>query len=944
MFVPEVDVAMGLVSNQSKPSFFHELTTSLMHCERFYFSVAFINYSGLQLLLDALKAVENTSIKGQIITSTYLHFTDVKSLQKLNALKHIDTRIYPASNHQGFHTKGYIFEYTDYYKVIIGSANLTQSALKTNVEWNVRYVSKGKTDHFTVAVLKAFDDLWNMTAPLNDHFIEQYTAFLSTIKHYVEQEHDAFTYQLEVKPNQMQLDGLESLDALRQNAQDKALIIAATGTGKTFLSAFDVLQFDAKKVLFLVHREVILNGAIEAFSRVHPDKVLVKIQGSGPIAEGDFYFAMIPSLYQNKLYQTLPRDAFDYMIADEAHRAYSPSYRTLLEYFTPGFLLGMTATPERSDGGNIFALFNHTIALEIRLRDALEHALVIPFHYFGITDVISEALDLDHTPIDVIAEKLSIKARVDFVIEKMLHYGFSGEKRQCLAFCANIEHARYMADSFNAFGFPARALTGQDDDATRMATIARLQDLSDPLECVFTVDIFNEGVDIPAINLVMMLRPTQSPIIFTQQLGRGLRKHVDKDFLTVLDFIGNHQKAFLISLALTGTPYFDKDTLKVNVVNDFDDIPGCTHIQLDEIAKERILQQLESVNFNHMPYLKKAYQAFKQDLGGRIPNLVDYALHEQAPDPIRFIESAHSYRAFIERVEDDRVLTLTQKHRDTLRSLDKQLPIKRLNEFVVIRYLIEHGTIDAATAQHALLKIMTDIDAASLHHTFQYLSGQILGPSEPDLFPYITGNGKDQLRLNDVTLLQDRTVLDTLNYGILRYQKEFGHAPLPYPYLKRYQRYKMRELGWLTNYDKSFASIRGSGVWRYGAHIYLFVDLHKGDAVPEHLQYRDQLMSPTRMRWQSQNKTSQDSPLGQALCAHENRGITLHMFIRKAKVIAGQKLDYVYIGPVACHDYHGNQPITFTFRILHPLPNALYRDLTQVLETHSQKAHVLNSD
>ena len=342
------------------------------------------------------------------------------------------------------------------------------------------------------------------------------------------------------------------------------------------------------------------------------------------------------------------QDEFEYMIIDEAHHASGPSYEKVMDYFRPKFLLGMTATPERCDEGNIFDIFGNNVALEVRLREALELELVIPFHYFGITDI--EGIDLSDVKlqdVDEITKRLKVNERVDFIIEKMEFYGYDGDKRKGVGFCASIDHAEYMATEFNKRGIKSICLTGDNSADEREGYIKKLEADEDGLEVIFTVDIFNEGVDIPSINLVLMLRPTSSPIIFIQQLGRGLRKHKEKSFLTVLDFIGNHKKIFLIALALNGAKYYDKDSLKVAVATQFGNIPGCTNIQMDRIAQERILEQLTEENFNSMKYLKEEYLEFKKLNSGRIPYfLMDFIKYDGAPDPLKFLNKEKTYIGF----------------------------------------------------------------------------------------------------------------------------------------------------------------------------------------------------------------------------------------------------------------------------------------------------------
>lgn len=544
-----------LIVNSDKGNLLRELVKSMSECEQFYFSVAFINFSGLQLLLDPLKEAEKKGIHGKIITSTYLNFTDAKALEKLREFNNVDLKVFVADKEIGFHTKAYIFENKDNYKVIIGSSNITQSALKSNIEWNVEIITK-ENGRFIQDVLKEYDYLWNRSAVADADFIQRYEDFLKSLKK-TQKTHQLFYENKQyIVQNRMQKRATENLERLRSFGEKKALVIAATGTGKTYMSAFDVKNVKPKKLLFIVHREEILKKAKETFEWLLPNEGLTfgLLTGNHKHKNMDYVFATIQTI--SKCFHEFGKDEFDYLIIDEAHHATSPTYQTVLNYFESKFTLGMTATPERSDGYNVFDLFDNNVALEVRLHEALEDELVIPFHYFGITDI--EGIDLSNVSIDDITEitkRLKVNERVDFIIEKMNFYGHDREKRKALGFCASIEHAQYMADEFNKRGYKSVCLYGADSPETRERYINRLESDHDELEFIFTVDIFNEGVDIPSINSVLMLRPTNSPIVFIQQLGRGLRKHADKSFLTVLDFIGNHNKTFLIALALNGSRY-----------------------------------------------------------------------------------------------------------------------------------------------------------------------------------------------------------------------------------------------------------------------------------------------------------------------------------------------------------------------------------------------------
>jgi superfamily II DNA or RNA helicase len=932
-------VEKKLIVNSEKGNLLRELVKSMNECERFYFSVAFINFSGLQLLLDPLKEAESKGIKGKIITSTYLNFTDAKALEKIREFNNVELKVFVTDKEIGFHTKAYIFEYKDSYKVIIGSSNITQSALKSNIEWNVEIITK-ENGRFIQDVLKEYDYLWNMSEEADQDFISRYDEFLKSLKNTQKNHQLIYENKQYIVQNRMQKRATENLDRLRSFGEKKALVIAATGTGKTYMSAFDVKSLKPKKLLFIVHREEILKKAKETFELLITNEgyTFGLLTGNHKQKDVDYVFATIQTI--SKCFHEFNKDEFDYLIIDEAHHATSPTYQTVLEYFEPKFTLGMTATPERSDGYNVFDLFDNNVALEVRLHEALEDELVIPFHYFGITDI--EGIDLSEVNIDDIAEitkRLKVNERVDFIIEKMDFYGHDGEKRKGLGFCASIEHAQYMASEFNKRGYKSVCLYGADSPDTRERFINQLENDQDDLEFIFTVDIFNEGVDIPSINTVLMLRPTNSPIVFIQQLGRGLRKHADKSFLTVLDFIGNHNKTFLIALALNGSRYYDKESLKVAIATGFANIPGCTHIQMDKISQERILAQIDNENFNSMKYLKEEYFEFKKLNQGRIPYLLlDYLKYDGAPDPTKFIDREKTYLQFVAKVEKDdylKGLLQNEAFEGALKELSSKLPLNRIYEFIIIRYLIEHEEIDLEIAKHQILKMIKDVDNDSVLHAFEclnqnyYDSGQL--KSKPKLCNYINGKLVKAPIFNE--LLKNREyrkyIEDAITYGIFRYEKEFKAEYYGVPHFKLYEQYQMMDAALLSNYRKIHSSFRGSGLLANGKEYFLFIDLHKEEDVKESINYKDKFINERFFQWQSQNSTAQHSERGQNIISNKQRGVNLHLFVRKYREIDGKNEPFIYIGKGDSVQYEGEKPITVKIKLEHEIHANLYTEFTK---------------
>ena len=551
-----------LVNNYKKnKKILSAISEELETCEAFDFSVAFINDSGLASIMQKLDYLASHNIKGRVLTTNYLNFTSPGALSKLLEFPNIEVRAYTKG---GFHPKGYIFRQSNYYSIIIGSANLTASALSMNQEWSIRFLSL--TDgQIVFSVREEFERVWSEAEIVTPEWITDYTidynlkrvSLKSLSKDAVKElqaensieEKEEQAEELEIVPNSMQKEAMISLADLRLKGEDRALLIAATGTGKTYLSIFDVKQCSPRKVLYVAHRDMILNKSEKSFRTLLPNIRTGFLNGTQKDINADYLFASIFTLAKDDTLHTFTKDYFDYIIVDEVHHAGAESYKKIIEYFTPKFLLGLTATPERTDGFDIFALFHNNIPYEIRLQKALEEDLLCPFHYYGLSDltVNGELID-DKSDFS----KLVSSERIGHVERAIKSYKSNDVPVKGLIFCSRVEEAKSLSSALNNDGFVTTYLTGENSDLEREEVIQKLESDLNPLQYIISVDIFNEGVDIPCVNQVVMLRPTQSAIIFVQQLGRGLRKDKSKSYVSVIDFIGNYENNFFIPIALFG--------------------------------------------------------------------------------------------------------------------------------------------------------------------------------------------------------------------------------------------------------------------------------------------------------------------------------------------------------------------------------------------------------
>ena len=513
----------GFYSNTSSIRFLDKRIANLSSCNTFSFSVSFIKKAGLVLRYDAIKGALERGAKGRILTSTYQNFTDVPALERFLKLQkeyphsfscHLDFHCF---GENGFHTKGYLFSFDDHKEILVGSSNITRFALLFNKEWDVSVVSHENED-FYKSIHKEFDSFWEQTLPLTLEVIKKYQTYLGTA---IERwDRDYFDPENEniIKPNPRQRRALKEIQRYRDRGVNRALVVAATGSGKTYLAAFDALNRDSRRLLFIVHKDIILKAARKTFQTVFKESRTYGIYtAESKQLDADFLFASNQIRSENL--DLFSKDEFDYIIIDEVHHASASTYQKIIQYFRPEFLLGLTATPERRDGQDVYSLFGNNVPYDLRLRDALVNDLIVPFHYYGIKDSLIDYSD-NKSPEGIrrIIQGVSSLTNCKFIKENVLKYKPSMTKLRCVAFCKNKEHARLRARNRGEVGFHTAYLTSENTTGERIKVLNDLQDENNPLEMLFAVDILNEGVDVPSRNRVLFLRPTESPTIFIQQL------------------------------------------------------------------------------------------------------------------------------------------------------------------------------------------------------------------------------------------------------------------------------------------------------------------------------------------------------------------------------------------------------------------------------------------
>ena len=725
----------------------------------------------------------------------------------------------------------------------------------------------------------------------------------------------------------MQVGFITNLKKILAAGEKRALLISATGTGKTYASAFAMRELGFRRVLFLVHRGQLARQTRKSYEKVFANTVSMGLVGAGYHEyEADYVFATVQTLNRDEHLLQYAKDAFDCIVLDEAHHVPADTYRKIMDHFTPKLWLGMTATPDKRDdnveGRNVYEIFNYQIAYEIRLQQAMEENLLCPFHYFGITDL--SMIGDEEAARDF--NMLTSDERVRHIVNQADYYGYSGDKVKGLIFCSNIKETEELSAKFNQIINPATgknfrtvALNGSASEQERQDAFERLAMNEDessedrqPLDYIFSVEILNEGVDIVEVNQVIMLRPTQSPIVFIQQLGRGLRKASGKEYVVILDFIGNYNNNFMIPIALSGDRTYNKDNIRRYVMEGGRVIPGASTVHFDEISRKRIFASVDNANFSDIKLIKENYNNLKNKLG-RIPALRDFDDYGEM-DVIRIFDnnSLGSYYKFLVKYEKEYTIRLSEDEEKVIEFVSKKLASgKRIQELQLLKRILvymrgiskiglfaglendlkSYGKVMSKDQQENIIHVMTnEFPAGSGKKT--YAQCVFIEKDDSDYKP--AKSFAEMLANNDFYNI----LKELVDFGISRYKRDYSKT-YGQTDLVLYQKYTYEDVCRLLNWEQNEVplNIGGYKFDKKTKTFPVFINYDKAENISDTTRYEDHFVPGFRDRLIAISKSgrSMQSEDVQNFLKAKERGIQVELFVRKNKDDKISK-EFYYLG------------------------------------------------
>ena len=923
---PQTPIAESslFTGSPNEPQLVHELLEEMRSADKVDILVSFIKWSGLRLLMPAFEDLRDRNIPVRVITTSYMGASDAPAVEWLARMLNVEVRISYETERTRLHAKAYHFiRNSGFSTAYIGSANMSHAAITSGLEWNLK-VTAQDMGHILEKFVVEFETYWNSREFVP--FDSEHPEYFRTAIDYARNPQRTGTMVFfDLRPHPFQERIIEALERERTvHDRWRNLVIAATGTGKTVVAAFDFKRFFEQKqkqatLLFVAHRQEILQQAQATFRNILRDQNFGELLvGAFQANRREHLFCSVGMLANRRLWEEVGRDFYDYIVIDEAHHGTAASYRPIFENFNPQILLGLTATPERMDGDNVAADFGNRFAADIRLPEALEEKLLCPFHYFGVADPV--ALNHDqfwrNGKYDVAAlenvyvmDHIRAKQRVDAILTALNHYEPNLNAVKGIGFCVTIKHAVFMAEMFSKRGIPSAAfVSGIEDGHCREL----LNDLREGrLTILFTVDKLSEGVDVPEVNTVLFLRPTESLTVFLQQLGRGLRHAPGKDCLTVLDFVGQTHRRYRIDTKLKALLPRHRYSIDKEVELDFPHLPAGCSIQLDRLSRQYVLENIRENLGRLAVQVPDRLQTFSSETGKKLTfgNFIRY--HEYEPETLLIKETWSGWKAKAQLTPvpvDPNLLRLKK-------TLVRAAFINGPKEIALLRKVlvkISQGAIDDALvlAGDSIMSIYyrmwgdkgSNLGITSMEDAFQRLSKN---PSILTDLQEILAWSEDETSVGDI--IPKLPFICSLElhaqYGIRDIQAALGKATLtsagltgvgllPFPSLKTY--------ALLVTFQKTEREFSPSTM------------------------YADYPISRELLHWESQSNTAQHTETGQNLINHAQRGYTILIFARDITERNKCTVPFTYLGPSERVSFESERPIKIVWRLRYLMPVEMF--------------------